>query len=402
MPSQKINFQNAEGEALSARLELPANQHPHTFAIFAHCFTCNKNLTAVRNISRALNMNGIAVLRFDFTGLGESEGEFSDTNFTSNIQDLVQAAQYLTEHHQAPEIMIGHSLGGAATICAAKGLESVKAIATIGSPFQASHVSHLFENSLDEIEASGEALVNIGGRQLKVKKQLLDNLENQINNDHIKRLGKALLVMHSPQDRTVEIENAAKIYQAAMHPKSFVSLDGADHLLSKKEDSLYAGELIATWAKRYIDLPKKEILKTEKQVAVRLGNEGFTTEVMVRQHSLIADEPESIGGNDFGPSPYELLAAGLGACTAMTMQMYARRKKWDLKEVTVHLQHYKDYAADLVDLDNEKSKIDHFDREIIVEGDLSSEQKERLLIIADKCPVHRTLHSDIQVNTKIR
>lgn len=402
MSSQKINFQNKAGESLAARLELPANQLPHTYAIFAHCFTCNKNLTAVRNISRALNMKGIAVLRFDFTGLGESEGEFADTNFTSNIEDLVQAAQYLTEHYQAPEIMIGHSLGGAATICAAKQLEAVKAVVTVGAPFKAAHVSHLFENSLDEIENSGEALVKIGGRQLKIKKQFLDNLDNQINAEHIKNLGKALLIMHSPQDRTVEIENAAKIYKAAMHPKSFITLDGADHLLSKKADSLYAGELIATWAKRYIDLPEKSDLKAEKQVAIRLGSEGFTTEVMVRQHSLTADEPESVGGNDFGPTPYELVAAGLGACTAMTMQMYARRKKWDLKEVTVHLQHYKDYAEDLANMDNDKSKIDHFDRNIIVEGDLTEEQKQRLLNIADKCPVHRTLHSDIKVNTKIQ
>lgn len=401
MSSQKINFQNAEGETLSARLELPVNQHPHTYAIFAHCFTCNKNLTAVRNISRALNMNGIAVLRFDFTGLGESEGEFADTNFTSNIQDLIQAAAYLEKHHQAPKIMIGHSLGGAATVCASKQIESVRAIATIGAPFQPAHVSHLFENSLEEIEENGEAQVMIGGRQLRVKKQFLDDIENQITADHIKNLGKAIAILHSPQDRTVEIENAAKIYHAAHHPKSFITLDGADHLLSKKEDSLYAGEMIATWAKRYIDIPKAENLKAKKQVAVRLGAEGFTTEVMARKHSLTADEPESVGGNDFGPTPYELVAAGLGACTAMTMQMYARRKKWDLKEVTVQLKHYKDYAEDAADVENQKSKIDHFDREITVEGDLSEEQKQRLLVIADKCPVHRTLHGDVKVESRI-
>lgn len=400
MSSKKITFTNSQGQTLAARLELPVNQHPHTYAVFAHCFTCNKNLTAVRNISRALNMSGIAVLRFDFTGLGQSEGDFENTNFSTNIDDLIQAARFLEKEYQAPKIMIGHSLGGAAVICASKQLEFVKAVATIGAPFQPQHVSHLFQNSIDEIEQQGEAEVMIGGRTFKVKKQFLDDIENQLTSEHIKRLGKALLIMHSPQDLTVEVENAAKIYHAAMHPKSFVSLDGADHLLSKKEDSLYAGDMIACWAKRYINQPEKEKLKVEKQVAVRLGEKGFTTDVMVRQHSLTADEPERVGGNDFGPTPYELVAAGLGACTAMTMQMYARRKKWDLKEVVVHLNHYKDYAEDLENMEDKKSKIDHFDKEIIMEGDLSEQQRERLMEIADRCPVHRTLHSDIQIQTK--
>jgi len=400
MRSQKVSFINSNNYELSARLELPVNQHPHTFAIFAHCFTCNKNLTAVRNISRALNMAGIAVLRFDFTGLGDSEGDFSDTNFTSNVEDLVAAADYLKENYQAPTIIIGHSLGGAAVLSAAGLLPEVKAVATIGAPFDPHHVSHLFEAGIDEIKSTGQANVTIGGRSFKVKKQFLEDLETQVIEDKLRNLRKAILVMHSPQDLTVEVENARRIYSTAHHPKSFISLDGADHLLTRKEDSLYVGDMIACWAKRYINQPEKEALKVEKQVAVRLGKTGFTSDVMVRQHSLTADEPESIGGNDFGATPYELVAAGLGACTAMTIQMYARRKKWIVDEVTVHLDHKKDYAQDMSDVANEKPiKVDQFNREIILEGDLTIEQKKRLMEIADKCPVHRTLHGVVEVNT---
>ncbi len=401
MASQKIIFQNMDGENLAARLELPVSQHPHTFALFAHCFTCNKNLTAVRNIGRALNRAGIAVLRFDFTGLGESEGDFADTNFSSNVSDLIAASLFLEKEYQAPEILIGHSLGGAAVIAAAKKIASVKAVATIGAPADPAHVSHIFTGSIEEIEKSGVAEVSIGGRPFTVKKQFLDDIRSNVQGEGLHSLGKALLVMHSPQDLTVEIGQAAKIYGAARHPKSFVTLDGADHLLSNKEDSFYAGEVIATWAKRYIDLPKKEKLSVVKDVAVRLGNEGYTTDIMARHHSLTADEPVSVGGNDYGPSPYELLNASLGACTAMTLQMYARRKKWDLQEVEVHLEHYKDYAADREKAEDGKSKMDYFDRAIKLKGDLDERQRQRLLEIANKCPVHRTLHNDVKVNTKL-
>ena len=401
MRSQKITFPNDGGQELSARLELPVNQHPHSYAIFAHCFTCTKNLTATRNISRELNQQGIAVLRFDFTGLGESEGDFADTNFSSNVTDLIAAARYLADHHAPPEILVGHSLGGAAVVCAAQEIESVSAVVTIGAPYQAAHVRHLLAEGLEKIKKEGAATVNLGGRPFQIKSQFLDDLERQITDDHIRQLGRALLILHSPQDRTVEIENAAKIYHAARHPKSFVTLDGADHMLSQKEDSQYAGQLIATWAMRYIKRPKKETLKADKQVAVRLGAEGYTTEIMVRQHALTADEPESVGGNDFGPSPYELVGAGLGACTAMTLQMYARRKKWDLREVTVQLHHYKDYFEDLKKAMDEKIKVDHFERAIKMEGNLDATQKTRLLEIADRCPVHRTLHNEVKIITNL-
>lgn len=402
MQSQKVFFSNAQGQQLSARLELPVNQTPHSYAVFAHCFTCNKNLTPVTNISRSLRLQGFGVLRFDFTGLGESEGDFSDTNFSSNIDDLEAAAAFLAEHHQAPSLMVGHSLGGTAAICAGSRIESVQAIATIGSPFDPGHVSHLLDTNIPEIEAKGEAQVTIAGRSFRVKKQFLEDIREKMIVEQLGAMRKALLILHSPQDEVVAIENAAKIYQAAFHPKSFVSLNGADHLLSNKADSLYAGEVIASWAKRYVSLPKAAPIKAQKQVAVRLGPEGYTTEIMVRQHHLTADEPPSVGGNDFGPTPYELVAAGLGACTAMTLHMYARRKKWDLREVRVHLDHYKDYAEDLQSCENDQtSKIDHFERILELEGDLNEEQKARLLEIADRCPVHRTLNSPVNIQTKL-
>lgn len=402
MASKKVTFENNLGYSLAAKLELPVNQRPHTFAVFAHCFTCNKNLTAVRNISRALNQEGIAVLRFDFTGLGESEGDFADTNFTSNVQDLVAAAKFLSENFEAPQMLIGHSLGGAAVIAAAAELPEVTAVATIGAPADPGHVSHLLQHGIEEIEKQGAAEVTIGGRPFRVKKQFLEDIREQSLHEKMKRFGKALLILHSPQDLTVEVANAARLYAAARHPKSFISLDGADHLLSKKEDSHYAGDVIACWVKRYIDLPKKEILRSEKDVAVRLGDVGYTTEVMVRHHALTADEPVSVGGNDYGPSPYELLNASLGTCTAMTLQMYARRKKWDLQEVTVHLKHSKDYADDAAHSENPKSRIDHFERELELDGNLDETQRQRLLEIANRCPVHRTLHSEVRISTLLK
>ncbi|MCH2081982.1 MAG: bifunctional alpha/beta hydrolase/OsmC family protein [Saprospiraceae bacterium] len=402
MPSHKIYFKNTTAEQLAARLELPVNQKPIAYALFAHCFTCNKNLTAVRNISRSLNLNGIAVLRFDFTGLGESEGDFADTNFSSNVQDLVSAAKFLEENYQAPSLLVGHSLGGAAVIAAAEYLSSVKAVATIGAPFDPSHVSHLFAAGIEEIKEEGIANVQIGGRPFTVKKQFLEDIKEANLTTNLENFNRALLIMHSPQDMTVEVENAAKIYSAAKHPKSFVTLDGADHLLTNKEDSQYAGEVIGTWAKRYLDIQPKEILKPEKTVAVRLAGEGYTTEVMVRHHHLTADEPASVGGNDFGPGPYELVAAGLGACTVMTLKMYARRKKWDLQEVTVHLDHFKDYKEDAQNTDNPKSKIDYFHRIIDIKGNLDEKQIARLLEVADRCPVHRSLHSEVKTETILK
>ena len=402
MRTKKISFINGNGYTLSARLELPADQHPHNFAIFAHVFTGNKNLSATRHISRALTLSGFGVLRFDFTGLGESEGDFADTTFTSNVEDLIAAADFLTTHYKAPTLIVGHSLGGAASIFAGSRIESITAVATIGAPSEPEHVSHLLESSLEDIQENGEALVAVGGRKFRIKKQFLDDLESKNMFKVLQNMRKALLVLHSPQDSVVEIENAARLFHAAYHPKSFVTLDGADHMLSNKIDAVYAGNLIAAWANRYIDLPKEDPLQTDQQVMARLeGEDGYTTEIKAGKHGLIADEPLDVGGDDFGPSPYELLSASLASCTAMTLQMYARRKKWDLKEVEVHISHGKKYMNDCSACENKGARIDHFNRMIEIEGDLTREQVERLLEIADRCPVHRTLHGQVEITTEL-
>jgi len=402
MNIQKVNFTNAEGQQLVGRLELPINQHAHNFVIFAHCFTCNKNLSAVKNITRELTSNGFGVLRFDFTGLGESEGDFENTNFSGNVDDLISASNYLKENYTAPTLLIGHSLGGAAAIFAAAEIESVKAVATVGAPSHPKHVQHLIQSSVDEIKTTGQANVNIGGRPFTIKKQFLDDIETKSLPDVAKNLRKALLVMHSPQDTTVGIENAEAIYISAKHPKSFVSLDGADHLLMKKEDSIYVGNVIANWAKRYVSIPKTETLSTSHQAVASLDTQdGFTTQMTVGNHTMMADEPISFGGNDFGPSPYELVSAGLSACTAMTVQMYVKRKGWDLQNIEVHTSHTKVAKQVIENGEQKEIKIDTFNREIKLKGSLDEKQIQRMLQIADKCPVHKTLHSDIQVITKL-
>ncbi|WP_340075070.1 bifunctional alpha/beta hydrolase/OsmC family protein [Leptobacterium sp. I13] len=398
-----IEFKNKQGQTLSGRLELPADSRPHNFVLFAHCFTCNKNLSAVRNISRALASNGFGVLRFDFTGLGESEGEFADTNFSGNVEDLITAANYLAEHYKSPSLIIGHSLGGAAVIFAASKIDSIQAIATIGAPSNPTHVKHLFKSDLDAINKDGKATVNLSGRDFTIKKQFIDDLESKSLPDTVKEMRKPLLVMHSPQDTTVGVQNAKEIYDAAFHPKSFVSLDGADHLLTNKQDSLYVGEVIASWAKRYISTPETPKLQTQHQVVANLDTEdGFTTQMKLGDHFLTADEPESVGGQNFGPNPYELVSAGLAACTAMTIRMYASHKKWDLQNIEVHISHDKKYAEDCENPESKTAKIDTFTREIRLIGNLEETQRNRILNIANKCPVHKTLHSDIKVETVLK
>ncbi len=402
MSLSKITFSNAQGQTLSGRLELPADQHPHNFALFAHCFTCTKNLSAVRNISRALTSQGFGVLRFDFTGLGESEGDFEDTNFSGNVEDLIAAANYLSQHYKAPSLLVGHSLGGAAAIFAASQIDTIKAVATVGAPSNPIHVQHLLKSSINEIETTGQAIVHLSGRDFTIKKQFIDDLETKSLPDTVKHLGKAILVLHSPQDTTVGIKNAEEIYRAARHPKSFVSLDGADHLLMNKEDSLYTGNVIARWSSRYVDIPTEQHLKSQHQVVASLGNNpGFTTSMKVGNHYMLADEPESVGGHDFGPSPYEYVSAGLSACTAMTIKMYVARKGWDLHGVEVHTNYSKSHIHDCENCEDQNAKIDTFERAIKIEGNLDEKQIARILQIADKCPVHKTLHSDTQIITKL-
>ena len=403
MPTKKITFTNSKGYQLSAKIDLPLKKNPFPFVIFAHVFTGNKNLIASKHISRALTINGFGVMRFDFTGLGESEGDFEDTNFTSNVEDLIAASEYLEKEYMAPTVMVGHSLGGAAALFAAKQLDHIKAVVTIGSPSYPEHVTHLLRDKREEIEKNGCAKVSIAGREFTIKKQFLDDLQSQEHVPVIKNLRKALLVMHSPQDNIVGIDNAANIYKLAKHPKSYITLDGADHMLTNKDDANYAGNVIASWVKRYIEFPKIDKLETDKQVVVRLEGDGYTTEIQADDHSIIADEPVSFGGNDFGPSPYELLNASIGACTAMTLKMYARRKKWPLEEVKVHLSYSKSlkYQEHQANPENKNSRIDRFEKELELIGDLTEEQKRRLLEIANKCPVHRTIASPSQFVSKL-
>lgn len=403
MNLKKVTFQNKEGQNLVGRLAFPANRHPHNFVIFAHCFTCTKNLSAVRNIGKALTANRFGVLRFDFTGLGESDGDFEDTNFSGNVEDLVAAADYLAENYAAPTLLVGHSLGGAAVVCAAAQIDSVKALATIGAPSNPIHVQKLLKSSIAEIETSGKAVVHLSGRDFTIKKQFLEDLQKQPLSAKLGALRKPLLLLHSPQDTTVEITNAEEIYVAAHHPKSFVSLDGADHLLSNKKDSQYVGEVISGWAKRYLTIDTEEGQpSTKHQVVASLDAEdGFTTQMKVGNHYMIADEPTKVGGKDFGPSPYELVSAGLSACTAMTIQMYAKRKGWPIANVEVHTSYSRTHAVDCEDCESEMAKIDTFHREIQLTATLNEKQRKRILEIADKCPVHKTLHSETQVITEL-
>jgi putative redox protein len=403
MKRLRATFTNKEGQVLSAKLEMPADGHPHNYAIFAHCFTCNKNLNAIRNVVNNMTEAGFGVLSFDFTGLGESQGDFADTNFSSNVDDIVAAADFLAKEYNAPTLLIGHSLGGAAVLFAADKIDSIKAIATVGAPSNPQHVQHLIQSNVEAIEKEGKAEVNIGGRNFTIKKQFVEDLKKHALPEILKSMRKSLLILHSPQDATVGIENAAAIYTAAHHPKSFISLDGADHLMTNKKDSQYVGKMIASWADRYLHIKEKEGLLTDAQTVVSIKDKTnkFLTQIQTGRHSLLADEPADVGGEDLGPSPYQLLTSALGACTAMTMRMYADRKGWEVDEIRVHLNHEKKHSDDCVDCEKPTSKIDHFERIIEIDSKLDETQRQRLLEIANKCPVHRTLEGLVKVQTRL-
>jgi uncharacterized OsmC-like protein/alpha/beta superfamily hydrolase len=403
----KLEFENAAGETLAGLLETPPeNVSIERYAIFAHCFTCGKNIPAASRISRALSARGIAVLRFDFTGLGSSDGDFANSNFSSNVQDLLAAAAKLESDYQAPQLLIGHSLGGAAVLSAAQQIESIRAVATIGSPSTAKHVEHLFQPEANLIAKQGEASIGIGGRHFLIKKQLLDDIDRYNSTAGIKHLNAALIVFHSPVDSIVSIDQAAEIYQAARHPKSFISLDDADHLLSKASDANYVGATLAAWASRYLEIDEPNDATSAAVKPALAAGEVLITELDKKflrgmfsdSHRLLADEPEKYGGSNLGPSPYDLLLMGLGACTSMTMRMYASRKKLPLDDIEIKLVHQRVHAEDCVDC---KDKIERITRSISLKGDLSDEQKQRLMEIADKCPVHRTLESDPRIVTEL-
>ena len=405
--NENITFPGHAGGMLAARLERPGGA-PKAYALFAHCFTCSKDVFAASRIATALTQHGIAVLRFDFTGLGASEGEFANTNFSSNVQDLLAAADWLRTYHDAPQILIGHSLGGAAVLAAAGEMPEVRAIATIGAPCDPAHVTHLFQNEKPEIDEKGEAEVKIGGRSFHIKKQFLDDVSEQNMETALANLNRALLIFHAPRDAIVGIENAAHIFQAAKHPKSFVSLDDADHLLSRPEDAAYVAAVLAAWVDRYVENTPvtgsdDAVIAEPGTIVVGENGQGpYAQTVSIGGvHTLAADEPKDLGGNDTGPSPYDFLMAALGACTSMTLRMYADRKGWPLEGVRVTLAHEKIHAEDCSSCETKVGKIDVIERVIEMTGGLDEAQRARLLEIANKCPVHRTLHSEVVVETRV-
>jgi len=403
--SEKLTFTGAGGETLAARLDLP-NGEVRAYALFAHCFTCTKDIFAAARIAGGLAAQGIAVLRFDFTGLGHSEGEFANTNFSSNIADLVCAADHLRETRQAPKLLIGHSLGGAAVLAAAARVPEAVGVATIGAPADPEHVAHNFAPHKAEIERAGEAEVTLAGRTFRIQKQFLDDISQHNLEEAIRHLRKALLVFHAPRDAIVGIDNAGRIFAAAKHPKSFVSLDDADHLLSRRADAAYVADVLAAWAGRYIGggitVAQKALAAAPGTVVVQETGEGpFAQRIAAGRHALRADEPADFGGLDSGPGPYDLLLAGLGACTSMTLRMYANRKGWPLDQVSVTLAHEKIHARDCADCETKVGRIDRITRQLSMAGDLDTVQRAKLLEIADKCPVHRTLNSAVSIVTEM-
>ncbi len=404
-----MTFPNHRGQMLSAEIDLPVDRRPIAWVIFAHCFTCSKDLRAVERIACALTEHRFGVLRFDFTGLGSSEGDFSRTDFSSNVDDLVAAAEWLSGQggmYGAPAILVGHSLGGAAVLQAASRIPSVRAVATIAAPADPNHVKGLLQDELEQIEEKGSARVNLAGREFLIRKDFLEDLETTRMQETVRELDRSLLILHSPLDTIVGVENAAELYGWARHPKSFVSLDTADHLLSNPDDAEYAGTVIGAWAERYVEVPTetREIDERpdDNRIVAWTGAEGYRTELLASGHTLLADEPESLGGTNAGPTPYDLLAAALASCTSITLRMYADRKGWPVTGIVVRVRHTKIHREDVREEGKDTvRKIDQLEREVELHGDLTREQRERMLQIAGMCPVHRTLEGEIKVITRL-
>ncbi len=399
MQSIPVEFTNEQHITLKGVLE---KSHLNTgqYALFAHCFTCSKDIRAARVICASLAKLGISTLRFDFTGIGMSEGEFSESNFSTNVQDLVSACRFLSEQYATPSILVGHSLGGAAVLAAAEHLPSIKAVATMGAPSNTQHLLHHFDGHEEDIETKGQAKVSLAGRPFLIKKQFVDDLKAFELQGKIKKIKAALLVMHSPLDETVSIDEAQMIYTNAMHPKSFITLDKADHLLSKIEDAEYCANILSSWVTRYVDTTIQRPTLEPGQVQIEV-QDGFTQNVYTHHHHWVADEPTSVGGLDLGPNPYEQLLSALGTCSAMTLHVYAKFKKIKLPEMTITLTHTKDHSQDCVDCESESSKIDIMHKKITILEEVSDELKAKIQQIADKCPVHRTLHNEIEVKTTV-
>lgn len=404
MPSARIEFTGSLGHPLAGRLDTPDGP-VRAWAVFAHCFTCSKDSKAAAYIARALAEAGFGVLRFDFTGLGGSGGDFGNTHFSSNVDDLVAAADWLRAAHGAPALLVGHSLGGAAVLAAAHRIPDTRAVATLGAPFDPAHVTRQFGESMAIIEAQGEARVTLGGREFPVRREFVADVAGQPQAERIRSLRRPLLVLHAPGDTVVDVDNARRIFEQAVHPKSFVSLDGADHLLTGQADARFAAGIIAAWAGRYLPAQAasdgREVLPAGTVRVSERGTGAFAVSIQAGRHTLVGDEPVAVGGNDLGPSPYDLLSAALGACTVMTLRMYAQRKQWPLENTRVTLTHDKIHAADCQDCETRTGKLDRIERVVELAGPLDDGQRARLMEIADMCPVHRTLHSEVRVVTRL-
>src|SRR5436190_6974402 len=403
MPTERFQFTGVGGHQLAAALDMPERELL-AYALFAHCFTCGKDVLAAKRIAVALAAEGIAVLRFDFTGLGSSEGDFANSTFSSNVADLVRAADHLRQTRKGPAILIGHSLGGAAVLAAAGQISDARAVITIAAPSDPAHVTGLFADRIADIRKQGEVEVSLAGRPFHIKREFLDDIAEHNLMTQVSMLHKALLIMHSPTDDTVGIDNATRIFVAAKHPKSFVSLAGADHLLSGKRDAAYVADVIAAWTSHYLDpvAPEQAVDPGEapRNVVVReTRNSKFQQTVSVGPHRMLADEPVAAGGEDSGPGPYDFVLAGLGAGASMTMRLYADRKSLPLERVTVTLKHSKIHAEDCAERETKAGLLEQTERVIAMEGNLDAEQRKKLMEIADKCPVHRTLTSEVHIVT---
>lgn len=400
---RRVTFPGADGQELAASLTVP-DGIPRAWALFAHCFTCGKDSLAAARIAGALAGRGVAVLRFDFTGLGASEGDFANTHFTSNVEDLVAAADWLAEAHEGPALLVGHSLGGTAVLAAAERIPAARAVVTLGAPADPAHVLRQLGDAVPAIEREGSAEVDLGGRPFRIRRSFLEDVRDQRLEERVGRLRRALLVLHAPGDPVVSVDEASRIFRAAKHPKSFVSLDDADHLLTRRADAEYVADVIAAWAARYVSegaAPAPERPTVRKgELRVEEGDRKFLRRLYADDHSWLADEPEALGGSNRGPDPYELLLAALGACTSMTARMYANRKRWPLDDVVVELSHRREHAEDCEACDEAERRVEVLARRIRLVGDLDAEQRARLLEIADRCPVHRTLEGELQIRTE--
>ncbi len=396
MNPSTYRFLNKNGLELSAHLYRPLDRVPGFYALFAHCFTCKDNFSVVSKICKALSQQGVAVFSLDFTG---NQNEATQRQvFAAGISDLVDAAVFLEKNFQAPKMLLGHSLGGTATIYAATKLSTVDAVVSIATPAFPDQIQKLFQGAADK---SGNSTIHIGGAPFRISQEFWEEIVQKPIKGVLKGMKKSLLLMHSPQDEVVGVENSLELFDQAEHPKSFISLEGADHLISDLKDSEYIGEVVAAWSKRFVPF-QEDIAQYDTKgnhVFVRLSGEGFATEIKTPNHHLISDEPLEVGGTNLGPNPYDLLMAALGSCTAMTLKLYAARKKWPLTEVSVYLNHNKIHLEDSKHSGEPGAKVSHFTRIIELEGDLDQEQRHRLLEISNRCPVHKTLQEEIVIQT---